>query len=156
MINLRNDSKKEKTAFVLTAFFKNSLYNWENLHNKTIKHCTTYEIQKHDETFGVIYTNKLFKLVKTGLEYNLLVMIIECCHCLTSHFVLPNKTRCLDHKNELTLQRRQSSLLELVNTAEVKSCENAVMISELNTNINRQKKPTCYFTDMAKHWKLKS
>ena len=38
-----------------------------------MKHCTTYDIHKHDETYRVIYTNKLFKLVKIGVEYNLLV-----------------------------------------------------------------------------------
>ena len=35
------------------------------------------------------------------------------------------------HENELILQRKESSLLELVNAAEIKSCENAVLISRV-------------------------
>lgn len=34
-----------------------------------MKHCTIYEIQKHDETICIIFTNKRFKLVgKIALE----------------------------------------------------------------------------------------
>lgn len=114
-INVRNDSTKNKQLWPLQPSLKILLYNWENLHNKVIKHCTKtwrdFSCHLHEQRTCLV----MFRMLG---------------HCLTGYLVFPFKTKFL-HKNELILQRKESSLLEFVNTvtADLKSGENTVLIS---------------------------